>query len=250
MPDRSPRPRRDEQVRALLADAGVDDGVPPEVAERLDAVLGQLERGEAVPGPPDPDDVVRLADVRRRRVTRVLAGAAAAVVLGVAAGNGIQALRDGAGSASTAASDSSAADREAGAGSRRSSQADAGASALDSSAASVQGGASARKSASSSVLALDDALTVISSDAFADDALGARKRLRAGDGAEATSAHLGSLWQACAPADWGEGRLLAVEYEGDAAVLAFRPSTGDTQVVDLLQCGSADVLRSATLSSD
>ena len=51
----------------------------------------------------------------------------------------------------------------------------------------------------------------------------------------------------CAPADWGAGTAVVVTYDGEPAVLVFRPPTGTTQVVDLLQCGTADVLRSTTV---
>jgi hypothetical protein len=52
----------------------------------------------------------------------------------------------------------------------------------------------------------------------------------------------------CDPApSWGPGDLVAVRYSGVPAVLAFRPPAGDTQVVDLLECGTAAILRSVTL---
>jgi hypothetical protein len=56
-------------------------------------------------------------------------------------------------------------------------------------------------------------------------------------------------WQGCAPAAWGAGTLVAVTYDGDPAVLAFRRPVGDTQVVELVQCGTGEVLRSVTLST-
>ena len=52
----------------------------------------------------------------------------------------------------------------------------------------------------------------------------------------------------CGPADYGVGKLMAVRYNGMPAVLAYRPPKGDTQVVDLLQCGSGDLMRSTTIS--
>ncbi len=51
----------------------------------------------------------------------------------------------------------------------------------------------------------------------------------------------------CGPADYGVGKLMAVRYNGMPAVLAYRPPKGDTQVVELLQCGSADLMRSTTV---
>ncbi len=40
---------------------------------------------------------------------------------------------------------------------------------------------------------------------------------------------------------------MPVLYDGSEAVLAYRPPTDDAQVVDLLQCGTGDVLRTTTL---
>jgi hypothetical protein len=51
----------------------------------------------------------------------------------------------------------------------------------------------------------------------------------------------------CSPAEFGEGLLLAVRYEGAPAVLAYRSATGETQSVELLQCGTAKVLRSKVI---
>ncbi|MCW2816408.1 MAG: hypothetical protein JWN84_3863, partial [Nocardioides sp.] len=51
----------------------------------------------------------------------------------------------------------------------------------------------------------------------------------------------------CEPTAFGPGRLLAVRYDGSPAVLAYRPPTGTTQSVELLQCGTGAVLRSVVL---
>jgi hypothetical protein len=56
-----------------------------------------------------------------------------------------------------------------------------------------------------------------------------------------------SAWFSCKRAPFGRGRLVAVRYQGTSAVLAVRPPTGDSVVVELLQCGTATVLRSATV---
>ena len=45
----------------------------------------------------------------------------------------------------------------------------------------------------------------------------------------------------------GDGVLVPVLYDGMEAVLAYRTPTDDAQVVDLLQCGTGDVLRTTTL---
>ncbi|MCM0620969.1 hypothetical protein [Nocardioides bruguierae] len=245
---------RDDQVRALLAGVREDEGTPTEVASRLDDVLARLEAGEDVPGPASPASVVELAAVRRRRVVRLLAGAAAVVVLGVGVGNGIQYLsggtsgNDSASSAASSLTQGDAADSSAG---RTSEDDGGGAAESGNDTFSDQSGSdqSGRLQVPvKQVLSLDGTLQPVSEAAFADDARHLRSRLRAGEGTAAAGAGLGADWQACTPADWGRGRLLAVEYDGRAAVLAYRPSEGETQVVDVLQCGSGDVLRSATLT--
>ncbi|MCL8026703.1 hypothetical protein [Nocardioides bruguierae] len=245
----TPTPReRDDQVRALLAGVREDEGTPTEVASRLDDVLARLEAGEDVPGPASPAAVVELAAVRRRRVVRLLAGAAAVVVLGVGVGNGVQYLsggssgNDSASSAASSLTQGDAADSSAG----RTSEDDGGAAESGNDTFSDQSGRV--QVPVQQVLSLDGTLQPVSEAAFADDARRLRFRLRAGEGSRAAGAGLGADWQACTPADWGRGRLLAVEYDGRAAVLAYRPSEGETQVVDVLQCGSGDVLRSATLT--
>ncbi len=51
----------------------------------------------------------------------------------------------------------------------------------------------------------------------------------------------------CPPTMWGPGKLVAVLYESAPSVLVYRPPAGDTQTVELRQCGSGDVLRSTVL---
>ena len=48
---------------------------------------------------------------------------------------------------------------------------------------------------------------------------------------------------ACEAAAWGPGILVGVRYDGDPAFVAFREPIGDVQVVDVLQCGTGDLLR-------
>lgn len=51
----------------------------------------------------------------------------------------------------------------------------------------------------------------------------------------------------CPSADWGRGVLVAATYDGDPAYVAFRQPMGASQVVEVLQCGTAEVLRTTTL---
>ena len=51
----------------------------------------------------------------------------------------------------------------------------------------------------------------------------------------------------CPSAAWGPGKLVGVLYDSVPSVLIYRPRAGDTQTVELLHCGSGDVLRSTVL---
>ena len=51
----------------------------------------------------------------------------------------------------------------------------------------------------------------------------------------------------CAHGRFGRGYLVGVRYAGSPAVVAFRRPVGSTQVAEVLQCGTAQVLRSVTL---
>lgn len=221
-----------ERVRRLLAQARVEDPMPDDVVERLDRVLARLadEEGES------PAAVVDLAHRRRRKAATLLVAAAAVVALGVGVGNlvpGTVSSGDDAGSAAEAP--------EAGA-------AGAADSSLRNSVDGVAPGSNFSGPASDRPLR-------VRPDFFADDV--ARLRVVSAEDApdpesaptDATGLTSGSEAAGfiCDPAPWGEGQLLAVRYAGVPAVLAFRPPAGDTQVVDLLECGTAVILRSVTL---
>ena len=53
----------------------------------------------------------------------------------------------------------------------------------------------------------------------------------------------------CAPADYGPGVLVPVFFDGTPFVLAYLPVTGESQVVDLLRCGTGESERSTTLKA-
>ena len=85
----------------------------------------------------------------------------------------------------------------------------------------------------------------VSSDTFAADA--ERYRERALLAQQKPAAPEAEQDFACEPAGFGDGTLVPVLYDEMPAVLAYRPPTDDAQVVDLLQCGTGDVLRTTTL---
>lgn len=241
--DRELSPEQEERVRRLLAEARVDEPIPGDVAGRLDRVLARLADGDL---DHDPAEVVALASRRRRKVTTLLVAAAAVVAVGV-----------GASQLSPGPSDTAADSTAAGAAPEAATQDEL----LDSGAAS-SAEAPAPAEAPPAPFTEDGSAaydlkrgrpTRIRAAFFADDVARVRNRVALSSlAAEApTGREDGSLDAAgsamCEPADWGAGDLYVVQYAGNPAVLAFRPAAGDTQVVDLLQCGTADILRSVTL---
>ncbi len=223
----------DEQVRRLLADARHDAPLPADVAARLDDVLADLtaEREDApVPptplGPPAP--VVDLAARRRRRQGGALLVAAAAVVaIGIGVGTVVDRSPgdDGAGGAASSEESFDRGDTQQ--------RTEAGGEAAPSEAPADSGGALARM-----------APVPVSSDTFAADA----ERYRAmSERQEKPGFAESDQGFACDLTDFGPGVLLPVLFDGVEAVLAYRPPTEDAQVVDLLQCGTGDVVRTTTL---
>jgi hypothetical protein len=238
--ERDLTPEQEARVAHLLADARVQEPMPPEVAARLDRVLEGMA-GEHVLGPDEVHaPVVDLAARRRRRVVTLLAAAAAVVVAGVGVG---QLVDNQSGDDDSGGTSALEADDEAGGGADREPDAAVPDEALPSAAAPPLTEGQVR-------------------------ALGEPKKMTAGSFAEQvrtlqdqpgvrTDASSGMMRGrdlaapemdfSCGPADYGVGKLMAVRYNGMPAVLAYRPPKGDTQVVDLLQCGSGDLVRSTTI---
>ncbi|MEO9322337.1 hypothetical protein ABFT23_02535 [Nocardioides sp. C4-1] len=227
-------PQQQEAIRRLLAQARHDEPVPDDVARRLDTVLSQLaaEGTRAVDPPPPPPyqgTVVDLAARRRRRVTGLLGAAAAVVVLGVGATQLID----------TTGSDDSSSGDSAG-------TAEDGGGELAESAPSPMPSREPNSAVPAPSQAAPD-VPPISRQTFGDAVLALRDRgIPEEDVSRDDDLTTAPLF-VCDVADFGEGDLVAVRYEGKEAVLAYRPVQGTTQVVDLLQCGSGDVLRSKVI---
>ena len=235
-----PSPEDEAAVRRLLADAREGGPLPPAVAARLDRTLAGLSEERSADGSPQVE-VVALAP-RRRRAAALLVAAAAVVVGGVAL-----ASRDSGsdnGSASTAA-DSSVSRAQ-------------GSAAEDYAAAPNSGsggGGSARHlrkdmDASRSTV---DGLEAVVPGRLRPDHLAADLRALRSDwrrvpatAYDATAPVLPPGFP-CAPASYGRGVLLGARYGARPAVVAFRMPRGDTQVVEVLQCGTGEVLRSTAL---
>lgn len=232
-------PEQQEAIRRLLAQARHDEPVPDDVVRRLDTVLSQLatEGPRAVDPPPPPPyrgTVVDLGARRRRRVTGLLGAAAAVVVLGVGATQLID---------TQAGTDDSADGTAEGSGESF----DSGGRPADEGAQPPMPSSEPSAPAAPPPDGAAPDVPPISSQTFADAVV----RLQ-GRGVEAaTVVRDDDLTTApmfvCDVADFGQGDLVAVRYEGNEAVLAYRPVQGTTQVVDLLQCGSGDVVRSTVI---
>jgi hypothetical protein len=248
--EREPTPQQEAEIRRLLGEARVTEPVPAEVAARLERVLvGLGEERDADAPPVTSGHVVALAS-RRRRASYLLVAAAAVVAVGIGLG---QVVGDTGGSdadnATVATDTGAAADRE--------SPQDDGVSGAAPEAAPTDGvelgsGATAPPQSETKAGRVREA-------SFTADANQLRRALpdTAVDGEFVqltadqlpTGYVLGPRAFDCAPARWGHGILVPVYFDGTPAVLAYRPVTGESQVVDLLQCGTGKPLRSTTLQA-
>ncbi|MBC9732392.1 hypothetical protein [Nocardioides marmotae] len=253
--DPAPDPR-EEEVRRRLTDARHVEPVPVDVAARLDRVLAQLAEGTDV-----PSSVTELERRRRRRAAGLLAAAAVVTVAGLGLA---QVVPGSSGTdASTAADTSAGRDEPASASSAEDERA-------PSPQGSTDGGADADDGTSLTTdslqaFAADRAPVRVRADHFATDALRARQvvddagerrssgelaardRRSGGAGSKAGGSQAGGRLFECTPADWGPGVAVPVRYDGEPHVLVFRAPAGDSQVADLLQCGTGVILRSTTL---
>jgi len=242
-------PEQETVVRGLLADARHDEPLPDAVAARLDRVLERLHEDREAPS----SAVVDLGARRRGKAGRLLLAAAAIVVGGVAAG---QVLGGGGDSDESAGPDSASVARSEVPRSEvpLSGEAAEGEDAPD--AAGAAGGGAGAQEAAPTDGQLSNALPVqLSPGSFDRDVRrlarshGVRSSLEsAGNGAAVRDFVSQEPAFACAPAAYGKGTLLPAYYADQPAVLAFRPPLGSERVAELLRCGTAEKLRSLTLS--
>jgi hypothetical protein len=226
--ERDLTPEQEARVARLLADARADEPIPAEVAARLDRVLAGMA-SEQIAGPGQQiAPVIDIAARRRRRVRTLLVAAAAVVVAGVGIGQLVEPGGDSDDSGGDSASSEVAADDADGGGRQ------------------PEGPASIGKDEQEAL----GTPARITTDSFAADVR--RFQDRPGIRSEASDGTMIGMDQpaadfSCSPAAYGPGKLVAVRYNGQSAVLAYRPAAGETQVVELLQCGSAEVVRSTTI---
>jgi hypothetical protein len=267
-PERELSPEQEADVRRLLAEARATEPLPPDVASRLDRVLGDLGAERPVPAEPAGETVAPA--VRRRRASMLLAAAAAVVAVGVALGQ-VDRFAGNDDSGSTGAQGASSAERTpsaevSGNAAGRSAAEDStgGSAAEDSPGGSAAEDSSGRRVPASMARTPPPGAATpvgrIREARFSADANQLRRALPPGAAAgggfvELATGQLpagyvltGRAYD-CAPARWGAGALVPVVFEGTPAVLAYRPVIGDSQVVELLQCGTGETLRSTTLQA-
>ncbi len=230
------------RVRQLLSAAREPGPMPAAVVARLDETLVGLAAERGV-DPVPADNVLPLARTRRRRAVVILGAAAAVAVIG---GFGFGSFLDSNDSGADSVSDAGADVRVERGGED---------SALD---------ATGEPPVENEV---EDHRTIIGVDPGAEAyreghrayVVGSRhltrdlariqgKVLAAPEDADYTP---GVVY---APQDFscrivrsGRGILVGVLYDGDPAFVRFLEPIGDSQVVDVLQCGTGDPLRSTTL---
>ena len=252
MPDqeRELTPQQEAEIRRLLGEARVTEPSPAEVTARLDRVLvgfGEERDGAA---PVAAGHVVALAS-RRRRASYLLVAAAAVVAVGIGLGQ-VVGNEDGSDADTQGATDTGiAADREA------PTEAD-GLTGAEPDPQPSSAGAEHDSGATSPPLGETRAGRVRKAS-FTADANQLRRSLPEtsvdGEFVQLAADQLPTGYVLeprpfdCAPASWGHGVLVPVYFDGTPAVLAYRPVTGESQVVDLLQCGTGEKLRSTTLQA-
>ena len=237
-------PADEARLRELLSDARATAPIPAEVVARLDDTLAGLAAERAVAVDPSPAtgseaSVHPFVRTRRHRVVALLGAAAAVAVVGL----GIGALVD---------RDSAGVDDSAtGSSVERGGDAGVADESMKVTAPQVSGSSETA----------DDAPPAWQKVVVAPRAAVVRSRHLTHDLALIQSRYLPSPGAArygktlihqpqgftCPSADWGRGVLVAARYDGDPAFVAFRQPMGASQVVEVLQCGTAEVLRTTTL---
>jgi hypothetical protein len=234
-------PQDEARIRELLSDARATGPMPADVAARLDSALVDLaaERGLADPVP--ADNVIPITRTRRHRVVAVLGAAAAVAVFGLGLGAVLNSESGGDDDAGSAAD--SAVDRGGDDGAARE---DAAADAPDDDEHNTSGEVAADPREESY---------------DGDQAFAVRPRELSGDLARIQTVVLPEPGAAdydrglvhapkgftCELTTSGRGILVGVRYDGSPAFVRFLEPIGDSQVVEVLQCGTGDILRSTTL---
>jgi hypothetical protein len=234
-------PEDEATIRALLSSARETGPMPARVVARLDDTLIGLaaERATADPVPADAT-VVPLVRTRRHRVAAVLGAAAAIAVFGLAVGTFFDRGQDDASTADSASP--GAVDRGDIAADELEGQFDADAP------TNADGEDMSHRTESAVPREITGDFTVRPRHLVLD--LAVLQEVVLPD-PYAADYDLVSISEpegfSCRTAAWGTGVLVGVQYDDAPAFVAFREPMGTSQVVEVLQCGTGDVLRSTTL---
>jgi hypothetical protein len=246
-------PGDEAQVRRLLAGARATGPMPADVAARLDATLADLDRERSAhEGVPESERplVSSLSDHSRRR-RRTIAGLALAAASVVVVGIGIgQVVDDTTGEGDTASGTS--VDRTVTTPDDPDEAGDEAGGALDSQAErEVPPGSSTVPPSALELRPVDRPAPPVDPDRLARDAGWVRNALLPDDAGRRydEAVLISPRGFQCAGAPWGTGVFIGVDYDGSPAVLAFRQPTQQHQVVEVLQCGTGEVLRATTLDA-
>lgn len=252
-PEHDLSPQDDAAVRRLLAQARVDSPAPTEVVERMDGVLEGLSAQRAHPA---HDLSIRR---RRKNVSRLLLAAAAVLVIGIGVNEVVgdptpspestTALESGVGNAEDAQAVPDRSNATDSLGDLNAPQETAPRSPLEAGAATTEFDQTTAEMAPYAIRLGGGGL---------NQAVQRIKQVALGAGVgesgylDLADAKLGpglsfSRDFSCTPANWGAGRLIPVLYKGTPKVMALRAPVGKTQVVEVLQCGTGEVIRSLTL---
>lgn len=234
-----PLSRADEaRIRALLSDARETGSMPAQVAARLDeAIIGLAAERERVLDSGYQANVTPLVRTKRHRAAAVLSAAAAVAVLGLGIGTFFDG--DGQGDDGALPADSGVDRGTVGAETEDD-------SAREETPKRTEDGVSTKIAPE---LVIGAGPFPVHSRHLGRDLAQLRDRVlpdpRAADyTGETTYAPEGFTCRSM-PAE--RSVLVGVRYDGAPAYAAFQEPMGESQVVEVLQCGTGDVLRSTTL---
>jgi hypothetical protein len=230
-------PEDETRIRALLADARATGPMPADVAARLDGVLADLSAERVTVDPVPADNVVPITRTRRHRIVTVLGVAAAIGVFGLGVGAVVnsESGQDDAGSA-----DSAVAERG-----------DAGFNDEAEAAPTESGNELApgdEPGAEDDKVVLREHAFVVRPEHLTRDLARIQRALH-GPGAADYSRGMVHAPKgfSCRLTTPDRGILIGVEYDGAPAFVRFLEPMGESQVVEVLQCGTGDLVRSTTL---
>ena len=240
-------PEDEARIRGLLSGARVTEPMPTEVAARLDDVVAGLAAERGMVDPLPADNVVPITRTRRHRVVAVLGAAAAVVVLGLGFATFFNSAENGA--------DDAASGDDAGFSERGAQEEEGAADAAPESAAATEdslGNETGGVTTSKDVYREGDRAFAVRSRQLSRDLARIQDRVLGGpaDADYARGLVLSPQDFTCRLAGPSRGVLVAVRYDGRPAFVRFLEPMGESQVVEVLQCRSGDVLRSTTLPTD